>query len=80
MIAVDGHCLLFGESGRLASLSISRDGATTRSVTERPVLRPICVSYLALHNGLLYLRNEQEMVCIDLRRAASDRPLETANE
>lgn len=79
IIAVDGNYLLFGESGRLASLAISEEGATLRSVTERPVLRPICVSYPALHRGLLYLRNEEEMVCIDLRRPASEEPAETAS-
>jgi outer membrane protein assembly factor BamB len=79
MIAVDGNYLLFGESGRLASLAISEGGAKLRSVTERPVLRPICVSYPALHRGLLYLRNEEEMVCVDLRRADSKERAETAS-
>jgi outer membrane protein assembly factor BamB len=75
MIAVDGSYLLFGESGRLASLAISDQGVTVRSVTSQAVLRPLCVSYPALHKGLLYLRNEEEMACIDLRRDASERPL-----
>ena len=59
-------------AGRLV---ISAQGVTVRSVTSHAVLRPLCVSYPALHNGLLYLRNEEEMACIDLRRAASERPL-----
>ena len=68
MIAVDGHYLLFGEKGHLASLVFDEEGARAVSMTRRPVLAPPCLSYPALHNGLLYVRNEEEMVCIDLRR------------
>lgn len=71
IISVDGGYLLFGEKGRLGSLSLTPEGATIRSMTERPVLASPCLSYPALNNGLLYLRNEEEMVCIDLRRSAS---------
>jgi len=67
MIAVDGAYLLFGENGRLAVLEIASQGVTVRSMTPRAVLAPPCVSYPALHNGRLFLRNEEELVCIDLR-------------
>lgn len=43
-------------------------GGKVRSLTRRPVLAAPAMSHPALHNGLLYLRNEQEMVCIDLRK------------
>lgn len=67
-IAVDGGYILFGEKGRLAALDIGTAGVQVRSLTRRPVLAAPAMSYPALHNGLLYLRNEQEMVCIDLRK------------
>lgn len=66
-IAVDGRCLVLGENGLLAVLRLSDHGATVEAITERPVLASPCLSYPALSNGLLYLRSEQEMVCIDLR-------------
>lgn len=68
-IAVDGGYLMFGANGRLASLRISSDAAEEVCMTRRPVLRSPSLSYPALHNGLLYLRNEEELLCIDLRRA-----------
>lgn len=67
-IAVDGGSILLGEKGRLASLEITTAGVKVRSLTRRPVLAAPAMSYPALHNRLLYLRNEQEMVCIDLRK------------
>lgn len=73
-IAVDGGYLLFGEKGRLASLAITPEGVTVRAMTPVSVVAPPCLSYPALHNGLLYLRNEEEMLCLDLRQpiAAKD--------
>lgn len=70
LVAVDGGHLLLGENGLLASLRITSRGATLRSMTPQRVLTPPSMSYPALHRGLFYLRNEEEMVCVDLRRAA----------
>ncbi len=69
MIAVDGSYLLAGVNGRLASFRIGARGVELRAETERPVLAGPVLSYPALSNGLLYLRNEAELVCLDLRRA-----------
>lgn len=73
-IAVDGRYLVFSERGYLAVLALTDDGITVQAITRRPVLAPPCLSYPALHRGLLYLRNEEEMVSIDLRRAAAEGP------
>ena len=71
-IAVDGRYLALSEKGHLAVLDMTDDGIAVRAMTERPVLAAPCLSYPALHCGLLYLRNEEEMVAIDLRRLASE--------
>lgn len=75
-IAVDGGYLMFDSTGRLASVRITPEGVEEIAMTRRPILAPPAMSYPALHNGLLYLRNEEEMVCLDLRRAAEGEPAE----
>lgn len=73
-LAVDGAYVLFGSRGRLASLAITAQGVQANAMTEGPLLAPPCLSYPALHNGLLYLRNEEELLCVSLRRSAPNRP------
>lgn len=75
LIAVDGGCILFGESGGLVSMTLDASGVRERSVFKRGILEPRCCAYPALHNGLLFLRGENEMVCIDLRRPARTKAL-----
>lgn len=70
IISVDGGYLLFGARGRLASLAITTDGVDVIAMTDQPLLKPPTFSYAALHNGLLYLRNEDELLCVDLQPSA----------
>jgi hypothetical protein len=56
----------------LAALEISARGVKVIAQTSRPVLSPPCFSYPALHNGLLYVRNDDELLCIDLRPVVPD--------
>jgi outer membrane protein assembly factor BamB len=70
MLAVDGRYLLLGARGRLAALAIDTSGVEVLAMTSRPLLGSPCFSYPALHNGLLYVRNEESLLCVDLRRPA----------
>jgi outer membrane protein assembly factor BamB len=72
LLAVDDRYLLWGAKGRLAALAIAGDGVHLLAITPRPILAPPCFPYPALHNGLLYLRNDEELLCVDLRRVAAD--------
>lgn len=73
MLAVDDRWLLVGARGRLAALDVDTKGVELLSMTPRPVLASPCFSYPAFHNGRLYVRNEQVLLCFDLRRVADDR-------
>ena len=67
-IAVDGRCLVLGEKGRLAAVKLTPEGVEEIAMTARPILQGPILAYPALHNGLLYLRNDDELLCVDLRR------------
>jgi len=71
-LAVDGRYLIFGVRGRLAALSINGCGVELLSMTSRPLLKSPCYSYPAFHNGLLYVRNEEEILCLDIRLSATN--------
>lgn len=66
-IAVDGHYLVLGEKGRLAAIDMTSEGVEEIAMTARPILQGPILAYPAVHNGLLYLRNDQEVLCVDLR-------------
>jgi len=63
-IMADGHFLVMGERGDLALVEVRPD----RYVEKRrvKVLDPPCWAPPVLANGLLYLRNETRLVCLDL--------------
>ena len=72
-LAVDGRFLLWGESGHLSWIAI--DGPTAAAGPNGavgpmlgPLLKKPCYSAPALHRGLLYLRNETTLLCLDLRK------------
>lgn len=67
-ILVEGRLIALGEMGRLASIPAASTEPSDVCVTARPVLQSPCYSQPVLHRGLLYLRNEKELVCCDLRR------------
>lgn len=67
-IAVDGSILLFGEHGRLGTVAIDASKPVPVAMTARPVLKSPCFTAPALSGGLLYLRNEETLLCLDLRK------------
>jgi outer membrane protein assembly factor BamB len=74
-IGVGDKLILFDERGRLASVRIHPDGYQPGASTARGLLSGRCFSAPALSGGLLYVRNEEELKCLDLRgtnRAAAD--------
>jgi outer membrane protein assembly factor BamB len=63
-----GQILLFGEFGELGLIDLDARQAVERAMTTTSVFDgERCFSAPALANGFLYLRNEKELVCLDLR-------------
>ena len=63
-IMVDGHLIAIGERGDLALIEVSPEGYIEKArarVMRYPVWTPPVLSH-----GLLYLRNERSMKCLDL--------------
>jgi outer membrane protein assembly factor BamB len=67
-LAVDGHFLLLGEYGHLASLAIDPGEPRLVAITKQPVLPGRCYIAPALADGRLFLRNENLLLCLDLRK------------
>ncbi|OYW19084.1 MAG: hypothetical protein B7Z55_09525 [Planctomycetales bacterium 12-60-4] len=63
----DGHIVVLGEHGHLACFRPNRTKPDLRWMTSEPVLKTPCFSAPALSRGRLYLRNESELICLDLR-------------
>ncbi|MBL8828942.1 MAG: PQQ-like beta-propeller repeat protein [Planctomycetaceae bacterium] len=74
MLAVDGHLLVLGEFGHLASLALSPQAAKVVAQTAEPLLERPCYSAPALHRGILFVRNERELLALDLRAANAEVP------
>lgn len=68
-LAADGRLILLGEYGHLASLERNPDQNMPIAMTAEPLLEHPCYSAPALSQGRLYLRNEQRVLCLDLRSA-----------
>lgn len=79
-LAVDGQLILWGEHGHLASLAVDPTQARPSCVTSEPLLEGPCYSSPALSNGLLYLRNEKQLLCLNLRRTTDREKREHARE
>ena len=64
-IMADGHLIALGERGHLALIEVNPDsyGETARA----QVLRYPCWTPPVLSHGLLYVRNETRLICLDLR-------------
>lgn len=77
LLAADGKLLALGEQGHLAALDLSPAAPVWRGMTAQPLLKGPCYSQPALHRGLLYVRNEQELICFDLREP---RPASSAEQ
>jgi outer membrane protein assembly factor BamB len=67
-IAANGRLILLGEHGLLTSLHLDPARLAVISTTSQPLLASPCYSSPALHHGLLYIRNESTLLCLDLRQ------------
>lgn len=69
-LAIGDRMLVLSEQGRLAALALDPGAARRIATTEKPLLDAPCFTSPALHRGRLYLRNENTLVCLDLRGQA----------
>ncbi|AMV19827.1 outer membrane biogenesis protein BamB [Planctomyces sp. SH-PL14] len=67
---VDGHVLVLGEHGHLGAFVPGREKPALFQMTAEPVLSTPCYSTMALWAGRLFVRNEKEVVCLDLRTSS----------
>jgi outer membrane protein assembly factor BamB len=67
MIVVNGHLLIVGQAGHFGSLRINVRKPECVALTSAPLLEGPVYAAPALCQGRLYLRNEMELVCVDLR-------------
>lgn len=74
MLAVDGHLIVLGEYGHLAAVKLTPQAPQVVAQTAEPLLERPCYSAPALHRGILFLRNEQELLALDLRAANAEVP------
>jgi outer membrane protein assembly factor BamB len=64
-IALGNRLLLFGETGRLAAIEVGKPDPHLLAMSE-PLLTGPCYAAPALSRGLLFLRNESTLLCLDL--------------
>ena len=61
------HLIVLGELGHLGVIACNADGAEIVCATAEPVLDGPCFTMPALSNGLLFVRDEKQLICFDLR-------------
>jgi outer membrane protein assembly factor BamB len=66
LLCVDHYLLVLGESGKLALLEASPKGP--EPIDEAQPLRGRCWTMPALADGRLFLRDEKQVICLDLRK------------
>lgn len=64
LIVADGHLIILGDKGKLGLVEVAPEAYTEKSTAK--VLKGRCWTAPALANGKLYIRNEKELVCLDL--------------
>ncbi len=64
LIMVDGHLLVLGTSGNLALVEAAPEAYKEKASAQ--ILKGRCFTPPAFANGKLYLRNETEIVCLNL--------------
>jgi outer membrane protein assembly factor BamB len=64
LIVAGGHLIVLGERGKLALVEATPEAF--KEVASVEILRGKCWTSPTLANGKLYLRNQKEMVCLDL--------------
>ncbi|TWT86081.1 outer membrane biogenesis protein BamB [Neorhodopirellula pilleata] len=62
--------LLLGERGHLASLACTPDEPRVLSFTQEPLMSDPCYCSPALSNGILFLKDEERVVALDVRPLA----------
>ncbi len=65
-IIADGHLVIFGEIGNLGIAEATPDAFRTKAT--RPVFDRKCWSNPSLADGRIYLRDEKEIVCLNITR------------
>ena len=71
-IIADDRLLLWGEHGHLAVMEIDFEEPKLVWFSEEPLLETPCYSAPALSRGLLVLRNEGTLICLDTRPADAE--------
>lgn len=64
LVLCQGHFIYLSEKGKLSVAKASPDGFEATGTTE--VLTGRCWTVPTLHNGRLYVRNREKLVCLDL--------------
>ena len=67
MLRVDGRFIILTEAGVLVLAEMSPDGYKEISRTSKPILRYPCYAPPILAKGKLYVRDETQVLCLDLR-------------
>ena len=67
LILADGHLIVLGEGGNLALVKASH--AEYLEVAQSQILNGRCWTAPSVSRGKLYLRNNEELVCLDLKEA-----------
>ncbi len=70
LIAADGHLILLGEKGNLGLAQASPEGFVEKA--SYPAFDSRCWTAPSLANGRLYLRDESEMVCVNIHSVGAD--------
>jgi len=65
LIVADGHLIILGEKGNLALAKPSPQGF--QEISSMAVLKGKCWTVPAVANGKLYVRDEKEIVCLDIK-------------
>ena len=72
LIMVDGHLLVLGTSGNLALVEAAPEAYKEKASAQ--ILKGRCFTPPAFSQGRLYLRNENEIVCLDLSKTSQSTP------
>ena len=66
LIAVDGHLVVLGEEGQLGLLAATPEGFRETSKTQ--IFNGRCWTIPSIADGRVYARDENELVCLDIRK------------
>ena len=67
LIVADGHLILLGEQGNLGIAQATPEGFVEKA--SYPAFDSRCWTAPSLANGRLYMRDESEIVCLDIRES-----------